>query len=64
MYKLAADCLELTKHLGQQFSRFLIYNKACKAIIKVCRCAYKINAGCNYLLKIFQYDWFIDRINL
>jgi hypothetical protein len=62
-YDLAMHCLELSKHLQQQFSRFLIYARACQIILRVSRRSYNSNPDCNLLLKIFQYDWFIDRIN-
>lgn len=32
-YSLAIYCLELTKNIQQQYTRFIIYNKCCKSII-------------------------------
>ena len=62
-YSLAIHCLELSKNLQSQFSRFIIYNRACKIILKVSRKVSASDPNSNLLLRIFQYDWFIDRIN-
>ena len=40
-----------------------MYNKCCRSIIEIGRQAYRSNKDCNLLLNIFQYNWFIDRIN-
>ena len=63
-YSLAMSSIELSRHIPQQYSRFLLYNRACKIILRLSRQVYGLNPGCNFLLKIFQYDWFVDRINL
>ena len=62
-YALAIHCLELTRHLQQQFSRFLVYARSCQIILRVSRRSSRSDPDCNLLLRIFQYDWFIDRIN-
>lgn len=41
----------------------MLYLKACKILLDITRKSYRLNPECNMLLKIFQYDWFIDRIN-
>lgn len=62
-YALAIHCLELTRHVQQQYTRFVLYVKSCCAIIEVGRRSYARAADCSLLLSIFQYGWFIDRIN-
>jgi hypothetical protein len=40
-----------------------LYVKCCEAITEVGRRSYARSADCSLLLSIFQYGWFIDRIN-
>jgi hypothetical protein len=62
-YALALHCLELTRHVQQQYSRFVLYAKSCEAITEVARRSYARSADCSLLLSLFQHGWFIDRIN-
>ena len=62
-YALAIFCLELTRNVQQQYTRFLLYNGCCRNMVAVSRRAYLRNRSENILLNIFQYGWFIDRIN-
>lgn len=62
-YLIALHSLELTRHIQQQFSRFVIYVRACRSLLEVAVEAYRHKPEANFLLGIFQHGWFIDRIN-
>jgi len=53
----------MTHNIQQQYTRFIIYTKSCKNIIQISRKSYKRMKDCHLLLNIFNYTWFIDRIN-
>ncbi len=55
--------LEITKNIQQQFSRFLVYRLACKNIMGVNSALSKQGNTSMIILNIFQYSWFLDRIN-
>lgn len=62
-YSLAIISLEIGRNVQQQYTRFALYIRACINIIRVSRAAYAKSPACNLLLNVFQFGWFIDRIN-
>ena len=61
-HALALHCLELTRHVQHQYTRFLLYQGCCRNMVGVSRRAYA-SPNSHALLKIFEQGWFIDRIN-
>jgi hypothetical protein len=55
--------LEITKNIQQQFSRLIVYRLACKNIMEVNSALSKQGNTSMIILNIFQYSWFLDRIN-